>query len=190
MSQQEKYIHEELEKISSESRPKTRAKMKERIFSFTLTFILMYILWFILSGKTDVLLLVLGAIASLTVTMFSSGLLFPNPRIGRYSLTLLKFLQYPPWPLYQIFMSNIHLIYLVFHPRMKEKINPHIIYFQTGLKKDMSIVSMANTITLTPGTITVNATPDGYFKVHALDYASAAGLPGRTEKILSRVFEE
>ncbi len=190
MAETKEYIHEELEDISKKVDPGPKANLKDRIFSIVLTFILMYILWFILSGKTDALLLVLGAIASFTVAMFSSSLLFPNPRIGRYSITLLKFLQYPPWPLYQIFLSNIHLMYLVFHPRMREKINPHIIYFQTCLRKDMSIVSMANTITLTPGTITISATPDGYFKVHALDYASAAGLPGRTEKILYRVFEE
>lgn len=190
MVEKEEYIHEELEEVSRSAERGSKVSLKERIFSIVLTFILMYILWFIMSGKTDALLLILGAVASFTVAMFSSRLLFPNPRIGRYSITLLKFLLYPPWPLYQIFISNIHLMYLIFHPRMLEKINPHIVSFQTGLKKDMSIVSMANTITLTPGTITINATPDGYFKVHALDYASAAGLPGKTEKMLSRIFEK
>jgi len=190
MAEQEEYIHEELEEISKTAEPSHKANLKDRVFSIVLTFILMYILWFILSGKTDALLLVLGAIASFTVALFSSSLLFPNPRIGRYSITFLKFLQYPPWPLYQIFLSNIHLMYLVFHPNMLEKIHPHIVSFQTGLKNDMSIVSMANTITLTPGTITINATPDGYFKIHALDYSSAEGLPGETEQMLSRIFEK
>jgi len=189
MADQEEYIREELEDISQKARPQYKTNLKERIFSIILTFILMYILWFIMSGKTDALLLVLGAIASLIVALFSSRLLFTS-NLGRYLTTFLKFLQYPPWPLYQIFVSNIHLMYLVFHPKMLEKIHPHIISFQTGMRNDMAIVSMANTITLTPGTITINATPEGYFKVHALDYTSAAGLPGKTEKILRKVFEE
>ena len=49
---------------------------------------------------------------------------------------------------------------------------------------------MANSITLTPGTITVSANSDGVFRVHAIDKASAEALPGKMLDKVTKVFEE
>lgn len=189
MSVNDKYIREELEEISPKAKVWEK-RPRDRLLSFVMTFVLMYILWFVLSGKIELLLLVIGAIGSFIVALFSNNLLFPEPNFGRYTKTVLKFIYYIPWLLLQIFIANLHLLYLVFHPDIRKAINPHIISFQTGLKKDMSVVTMANSITLTPGTITVNATPEGYFKVHALDIPSARDLPGEMENKVSRIFED
>jgi len=54
----------------------------------------------------------------------------------------------------------------------------------------MSLVTFANSITLTPGTITVYVSIDGDFKVHAIDKASGDPLPGDMEEQIGKAFGE
>jgi multicomponent Na+:H+ antiporter subunit E len=72
---------------------------------------------------------------------------------------------------------------------MPRLIDPHIIKFKTKLKKDMSLVSFANSITLTPGTITV-VLEAGHYYVHALDRFVAESLPGDMEERVGHIFME
>ncbi|HMB31204.1 MAG TPA: Na+/H+ antiporter subunit E [Desulfohalobiaceae bacterium] len=160
------------------------------LLSFVLTFILMFVLWIVLSGKFEVLFLVLGVGASFLVALFSRDLLFPSPHISKQIVISLRFLKYVPWILYQVFLANIHLLYLVFHPKMSDLIDPRIITFQSTLKKELAIVTMANSITATPGTITISATIDGDFKVHAIDEFSAKDLPDEMQQRVSKTFGE
>jgi multicomponent Na+:H+ antiporter subunit E len=102
----------------------------------------------------------------------------------------LRWLTYIPWLLYQIFLANLHVMYLVFHPKMMELIDPQVIEFDTRLKSDYARTTFANSITLTPGTITVNATVLGRFAVHCIDRPSSAALPGDMEKRIVKVFRE
>jgi len=99
-------------------------------------------------------------------------------------------LGYIPWLLYQVLMANLYILYLVFHPRMMERIDPRIIRFQSRLKNELPLVIFANSITLTPGTITVYVSVDGAFQVHAIDRKSGEPLPGEMEARISRAFEE
>jgi multicomponent Na+:H+ antiporter subunit E len=161
-----------------------------RAASYVITFLLMFGLWIVLSGKFEPILLVLGLLSSGLVTALCTRLFFPEPRIGNFFLCGAKLTLYVPWLLYQILLANIHVLYLVFHPRMMELIDPHIVFFRTKLAKDFSIVTMANSITLTPGTITVTADQDGRFRVHAIDRKSSEPLPGEMQKKVSRVFGE
>jgi multicomponent Na+:H+ antiporter subunit E len=161
-----------------------------RIASYVITFLLMFGLWIVLSGKFEPILLVLGLVASGLVTALSARLFFPEPNIGRFFSSGIKLMLYVPWLLYQIFLANLHVLYLVFHPRMMELIDPHIVFFRTKLTKDFSIVTMANSITLTPGTITVTADLDGRFRVHAIDRQSSEALPGEMQNKVSSVFGE
>ncbi len=78
---------------------------------------------------------------------------------------------------------------LVLNPNMNDLIDPHIIRFKTKLKKDMSLVTFANSITLTPGTITI-LIRDGYYLVHAIDMTVAGDLPGEMEERVGHIFME
>lgn len=55
---------------------------------------------------------------------------------------------------------------------------------------DIAITALANSITLTPGTITITADKDGVFSVHAIDKDSAQGLPGAMLQKVAWVFGE
>ncbi len=164
--------------------------MSNFIKGFLLLFVLMFSTWFILSGKVELFLLIFGAISSSIVALWARNLVFQEYNYKKGIKIFFRFVKYIPWLLYQIALANIHVLYLVFHPRMKELIEPHIITFQTDLKTDLAIVTMANSITLTPGTITISATVDGKFKVHALDKMLASSLPGDMEKKILRIFED
>lgn len=157
-----------------------------------LTFLVMMVLWILLSGKFDFFHLSLGVISCALVSYFSSDLLFPNPdlSLGNLIRTWLRFIHYIPWLLYQILLANLHLMYLAFHPRMLELIDPQIIKFKTRLQSDLSQLTFANSITLTPGTITIYVSSDGYFRVHAIDAKSGESLPGEMEERIATVFGE
>jgi multicomponent Na+:H+ antiporter subunit E len=158
--------------------------------SFFITFIILFVIWLLLSGKFDLFHISLGIISCALVSFFSSDLLFPSLKLKGLPIMWLRFIKYIPWLLYQIFLANIHVLYLTFHPRMMELIDPRIIKFKSKLKSDMSLVTFANSITLTPGTITVYVSIDGDFKVHAIDKASGDPLPGEMEEQIGKVFGE
>ncbi len=163
---------------------------KKPILASLITFLILLCLWVLLSGRFDLFHLTLGVISCIIVTILSRDLLFPEPKAKGLLSSWARFLRYIPWLLYQIFLSNLHILYLTFHPKMMDLIDPQIIRFQSRLKKDLSLVTFANSITLTPGTITVYVSIDGDFSVHAIDKKSREGLPGEMEERVARAFGE
>lgn len=168
---------------------RSRRWIKE-ILPRTMTFCLLLSLWLILSGQFDVFHITLGIISCAIVTAFSGDLLFPDARATGLFRHGLRMLGYFPWLLYQIFLANLHILYVVCHPRMKELIDPRIIRFKSRLTHELSLVIFANCITLTPGTITVYVSVDGDFQVHAIDQKSGDPLPGEMEDRIRRALEE
>lgn len=144
--------------------------------------------WAILSGKFDLFHLSLGAVCSLLVAAFTHDLLFANVRVGGIRLIVGRFLYYIPWLLYQIVTSNFHVAKLALSPKMP--IDPRIIRFKTKLESDISWVTLANSITLTPGTITMDI-KDGEFFVHALSRKVAEDLnAGEMEDRVAHIYME
>ncbi len=176
----------------ADSHSSSRSSKKRRLFfvPFILTFIIMFGMWLVLSGHFDSFHMSLGIISSALVAYLSSDLLFPSPRMKGLLLLWVRFLVYIPWLLLEIVKANFHLMYLTFHPRMMDLIDPRIIKFKSRLRGDMALVTFANSITLTPGTITVFTAVDGNFKVHAIDKESADALPGEMEEKILKTFGE
>jgi multicomponent Na+:H+ antiporter subunit E len=151
------------------------------------TFLIMFGFWILLSGKFDLFHLTLGILSSALVSFLSTDLFIYDQGKNRLS-TALRFLLYLPWLLYQILLSTLHVTFLALHPKMKDQIDPTIVTFKTILKTDIAKVALANSITLTPGTITIRI-EDQVFYVHAISRKAAAGLPGEMEDRLADVFE-
>ncbi len=150
-------------------------------------FLIMYGFWLIFSGHYDAFHLSLGLVCAALVAFFSSDLLFPDVTSPNKLLKAWRFLQYIPWLLYQVILANLHVVYLVLFPG---KIRPQIVRFKTTLTSDLSKVSLGNSITLTPGTITMDI-DDGEFYVHALsDKVARDLLSGEMERRVARVFLE
>jgi multicomponent Na+:H+ antiporter subunit E len=163
---------------------------KTNASAYGATFIIMLGVWCLLSGKFDAFHLGLGILSSGLVSYWSADLLFSGPLTGLTLRTAMGFLRYLPWLLVQILQSARHVLYLSLHPRMLERIDPQIYRFRSRLRSDLAQATLANSITLTPGTITIYVNFHRDFSVHAIDRFSGEGLPGEMERRIARVFGE
>lgn len=156
--------------------------------SFLLTAILMFLFWIMLSGHFDPLLISLGIISSLLVAYWSHDLYLNDKEIGPGFGRAMRFIKYLPWLMWQITLANLHLVYLTLHPRMP--IDPKVIRFTTDLKTGFGIITLANSITLTPGTVTIEGSREEFI-VHAITPTAAGGLlsgemQGRVKEVEGR----
>ncbi len=181
-----------MDPVAKQTPPKgqTRGRNRSRLSSFLLTFAILFCFWLLFSGRFDFFHVVTGLISCLIVSTISSRTLLPKPVHVTIFNSWFKFAIYLPWLFYQIFLANLHLLFLTFHPRMKALINPKIIRFDSRLKSDISRTTLANSITLTPGTITVYTGVMGSFAVHCIDDKSGKDLPGTMEEKIAKVFNE
>lgn len=137
------------------------------------------VLWVVLSGKLDGFHLSIGIVSAFAISLGTYRLLMLPPAIGPQAVYPLaaypwrRFLAYLPWLIWQIAVSSVHIAYVVLHPRMP--IRPCMIRFQVKLPHAMARLTLATSITLTPGTITIDVQGDD-FLVHALTETSAQGL--------------
>jgi multicomponent Na+:H+ antiporter subunit E len=148
----------------------------------------MFGFWILLSGKFDPFHLTLGVLSSALVAFLSSDILMHDTKKNDRLEVAFRLISYIPWLIYQIVLSTIHVAFLALHPKMMDQIDPTIVTFKTKLKSSVARVALANSITLTPGTITIRVEGDVFY-VHAISRKAAAGLPGEMEDRLARVFE-
>ena len=167
----------------------TGAQRRKTAFqNFLGTAVILFAFWVLLSGQFDLFHLTLGGICCLIVAYLYHDLLFANVRVGDMRVVAWRFIKYIPWLMYQILMSNLHVASLVL--RSKMPIAPHVLKFKTKLETDISCVTLANSITLTPGTITMDIR-DGEFFVHAISKKVADELKaGEMEDRVAHIFME
>lgn len=136
--------------------------------------VLFLILWFILNGRATWEIFFVGLAISLPVYWFFCHFLDYSPRkevgyvrrIGfgiRYLFVLMA----------EIVKANFQVMKLILSSELE--VEPKLVRFRTKLKKPTNLVALSNSITLTPGTITIEA-KDGEFLVHALDKDFAEGI--------------
>ncbi|MCK5539984.1 MAG: Na(+)/H(+) antiporter subunit B [Deltaproteobacteria bacterium] len=159
----------------------------EQARHFSLSFILLFLFWLLLSGHYDIFHITIGIFCCLLVSYSSNDLLFVHVGAGDSHLIIPRLLTYIPWHLYQIIISNIYLAKLVFSPI--SRLNPHFVPYKTKLTNGLALVTYANSITLTPGTITIDLN-DNTFYVHAIDSKVADDLlTGEMEDRIEKVFQ-
>ncbi len=141
--------------------------------SFFLTALIMFIFWILLSGHFDFLMLSLGVVSSLLVAYWSHDLFIGKADPVSGGRRVLRLVKYLPWLLGQIMLANVNMVYLTLHPKMP--IDPQIVRFSNDLKTGMGIATLANSITLTPGTVTIECGREGFI-VHAISKNTAESL--------------
>jgi multicomponent Na+:H+ antiporter subunit E len=178
----------QVEKKNIEAIFKGAQETKSSFENLIATFFLLFVFWMLLSGKFDLFHLSIGVICSVVVALLTHDLLFANVRVGEIRVIVQRFIAYIPWLTYQIIQANIYVAYLALSPKMP--IDPQILRFSTKLESDISWVTLANSITLTPGTITMDI-KNGEFFVHALDKRVADDLrAGEMEDKVAHIFME
>jgi len=166
--------------------PEARKQHSQNL-SRLIVFIILFAFWVIFSGHYDSLHLGLGFVCSFLVAVLSHDLLIQNMTAPNKLLRVWRFLHYVPWLLYQIVLANLHVVALVINPR---KIRPQVVRFKSDLTSDLARVSLGNSITLTPGTITVEVDSQELV-IHALDDDSAEDITSlRLEQQVAGLFTE
>ncbi len=145
--------------------------------------------WVIFSGFLDLFHLSLGVVSCGIVTWLSSDLLFDNRSIPirRRAIQIFRLARYLVWLSGQIVLANLAVFKLAFAPR--SSLQPQIVRYRTHLQSDFEKFLLANSITLTPGTVTIKILGDTFY-IHAIDDASAAGLNGEMDRRIASIFEE
>lgn len=132
-------------------------------------------LWLLLSGYFDVpLLLIFGALSCALVVFFAwrSEAIDPEERPLRLRFNT-HILGYWPWLLWQIVLSNLDVARRIVDPKLP--ISPMLIALKPTQRSDLGRVIYANSITLTPGTVTTALSGDT-LEVHALTREAADSL--------------
>lgn len=145
----------------------------------------LFVLWLLLSGHYTPLITSLGAISCLLVCVLANrlGVLEPDGRSFAY---LFRLALYVPWLLKEVVSSNIAVARLIWHPRLP--INPQVIRTRASQNTPIGLATFANSITLTPGTLSLDADTDGEIAVHALSDDTAAGLQtGEMDRRVARL---
>ncbi len=137
-------------------------------------YILLFILWIALNGRFTLEIAAFGVIISLAVYWFMCRFLEYNPKNDIIFLkNLPRTIAYIAVLFWEIIKSSIIAMKFVYSKKMD--IQPQIVFFDVPLKSEFLRTILANSITLTPGTITVNV-EENHFCVHALDYSIAQGV--------------
>jgi multicomponent Na+:H+ antiporter subunit E len=158
-------------------------------------FILWYLVWLLLSWPVTSGSMIIGVPVSIFVTAMSADLFVKKARGLRNPMRLLWFLYYIVIFIWECLKANIDVAYRVIHPDLP--IRPGTIKVKTGLKSDTGLTFLANSVTLTPGTTSVDIDKDnGFIYIHWLyvreDYDKSAmtlAVVEKFENILKRIFE-
>ncbi len=149
-------------------------------------YVLLFAFWLLLSGHYDFIHIFYGVISV-------SAVVWLNYRLKKYAffeeemsqadaklkgdkpvtIRFLRLFYYIPWLLWQIVIASLQVAAVVLNPKMP--IEPAIIKFKSRLPNVSAKVILANSITLTPGTITLQLMDDEFI-VHALMDMSATGI--------------
>jgi len=159
-------------------------------------FLAAFVVWCLLSWPPTALQLVAGVAASLLAAAVMGRMFIVRHHLLSHPRRILTFVfHYVPVFTWELVKANFDVAYRVLHPALP--INPGIVKMKTALRSDMGLTFLANSITLTPGTLTVDVDREqGILYVHWIsvrgrDVESAtSAIGGRFEPILRRIFEE
>ena len=158
-------------------------------------FVIYFFIWCLLTWVPDWQHLVAGIFAAGFVALFT-GELFKAPaknmgNMRRYGYFIFE---YVPHFLWECIKANIDVMYRVAHPALP--IKPGIVKIKTNLKSYSGLTFLANSITLTPGTLTVDIDKDnGFLYIHWIDVTekdveeATKTIADKFEKMLVKIFE-
>lgn len=167
--------------------------MKLENKSRIVVFVLSCIVWFLITLNFSLASIVAGIILSAVTAIFAGEILIITERkfhLGRVFYTIGYIIKL----FWEMLKANFHVAYIVVHPKLPVK--PGIVRVKTKLTRDSALTMLANSITLTPGTLTVDINKDEkilyvhwiYVKSQDIE-VSTEEIGSRFEKILEVVFE-
>jgi multicomponent Na+:H+ antiporter subunit E len=155
-------------------------------------FILSMIFWLMLTFEFTPSNLIVGAVASLICSLFFGTFFVKNVSKLLQPRRYFWFIVYLGVFIWECIKANLDVAYRVLHPAMP--IRPGIVKVKTTLKSDMAKMLLANSITMTPGTISVDIIGE-YLYIHWIYVRSedpevyTGIITGAFEKYIKRIIE-
>lgn len=151
-------------------------------------YLLYFILWIIFNGAFTLELAIIGFILTTFIFMFKRKYIgYSLKTEKKLYITSFKLIRYFTVLLIEIVKANISVVHIILSER--HEIEPVLVSFTTDLKTDFAKVLLANSITLTPGTITAEL-EGNEFRVHALDKDFAIGMDDSIFVLMLRDIEK
>ncbi len=156
-------------------------------------FVLAFIIWMLLTWQIDAQVIIAGLIVSAIVALLFHEILPKEHLVFISPIRMFWALVYVPVFFYYMLKANLDVVYRALHPKMP--IKPGIVKIKTTLKTQSGITALANSITLTPGTLTVDLTDDGFLYIHWINVKSddieqaSEFIARRFEWFLRKIFE-
>ncbi len=165
-----------------------------RLIYFVLALLVWTMLtWPFVDGRIDPQVMVAGVIVSFVVSILFYEMLPKEHHVFISPVRIFWLVVYIPVFFYYMFKANLDVVYRALHPKMP--IRPGIVKIKTNLTTESGITALANSITLTPGTLTVDLTDDGFLYIHWINVKSedveeaTRLIAGKFEWFLTRIFE-
>jgi len=163
--------------------PSTAAgRSPRRVRDLVIRFLLFMGLWLLLSGHYDAEHLFYGAL-SVALVLAVNGPVWRSPvevdvdeDRWEFAPTLVNWPRlalYLAWLIKEIAVANVQVASMVLNPKLP--VDPVLVGFRVGLRSPIARTTLGNSITLTPGTLTLEIQED-WFLVHALAESSAKSL--------------
>ena len=168
-----------------------KAELLRKINRTLITFFFLSIIWFLFTFSLDPFSLLLGGVFSLTIAIAANDLFIEkHEKIQQGTLPRFEFfIVYVFVLLFEIYLASFIVVYLV----ITMKIKPGIVKIKTKLKSHFAQALLANSITLTPGTVSVDLQKE-YLCIHWLvvktkeAHKAAQMIKGSYEALLGRIF--
>jgi multicomponent Na+:H+ antiporter subunit E len=154
---------------------------------FLFAFIIFTIIWMLFTFPFNMSEFYAGMTVSFFVALFFGRYFSENGLVNLNPVRIFAFLIYIPFLLWEIVKANIEVAIIVLSPTLP--IEPAIVKAKTSLKSNVGKLWLANSITLTPGTLTVDIVDDNYF-IHCIKVkdtsveSSTKNITGKFEKLL------
>lgn len=161
---------------------------------FTLIFLLLVAVWLMVSGRTEPKYLIMGVVTAFVAAYMTMPILYVK---GRYSdryyfvfgVNLIQYAIYWIWLINEVRAASMDVASSVMRPKMD--IEPAFFGFKAFYDNPMAHATLANSITLTPGTVTLHVSEDGVYSIHALTKGAYEGLlDGGMQERIGKLFGE
>lgn len=153
----------------------------KKVKSALIGMVILFIIWILLAG-TSSQELIIGGIVAVVITLLFHQKLSMLGDIKLSPKSIIFMFRYTFVFLWELIKSNIDVAKRVISPKLP--INPGIVKVKTNLRSSIGRAFLANSITLTPGTLTVEMREDSFY-IHWIDVTSE-DIEGATKEIVSK----
>lgn len=152
-------------------------------------FLALLFLWIIFNGKITIEIVLIGIVMSYFLTLFTKKFLYNERSKKKHSLKYyVLMLEYICILIVEIVKANFVVLGIVVEKKLE--FEPVLLSFKTDIKDHSLRVLLADSITLTPGTITVELHEDGKYLVHCLDQSMGDDIENSIFVKMIRKLEE